>query len=116
MFPSSSLPPSVSKRVHCSDFYILGASPKSHGCVPQSHIFAVAWALLDVANFYEKALFVKVDLATALWWKQLLSVCPSRYASIRTLGSPLFWGSVHRMRSVFSSQRRCNLRRGLSSY
>src|SRR5215213_1072741 len=24
------------------------------------------------ANFYEKALFVKVDLATALWWKQLL--------------------------------------------
>jgi hypothetical protein len=53
-FPSSSLPPSVSKRVHCSDFYILGASPKSHGCVPQSHIFAVAWALLDVANFSER--------------------------------------------------------------
>jgi hypothetical protein len=23
-------------------------------------------------NFYEKALFVKVDLATALWCKQLL--------------------------------------------
>jgi hypothetical protein len=24
------------------------------------------------SNFYEKALFVKVDVATALWWKQLL--------------------------------------------
>jgi hypothetical protein len=24
------------------------------------------------ANFYEKALFVKGDVATALWWKQLL--------------------------------------------
>jgi hypothetical protein len=30
-----------------------------------------AWAILDVANFYEKALFVKVDLATALWWTRL---------------------------------------------
>jgi hypothetical protein len=38
------------------------------------------------ANFYEKALFVKVDLATALWWMQRLSLCPSRYASIRTFG------------------------------
>ena len=27
-----------------------------------------------LANFYEKALFVKVDLATALWWMQRLSV------------------------------------------
>jgi hypothetical protein len=26
------------------------------------------------ANFYEKALFVKVDLATAVWWKQLPSL------------------------------------------
>ncbi len=24
------------------------------------------------ADFYEKALFVKVDVATALWWKELL--------------------------------------------
>jgi hypothetical protein len=37
------------------------------------------------ANFYEKALFVKVDVATALWWTQRLSLCPSRYASIRAL-------------------------------
>ena len=28
---------------------------------------------LLVANFYEKALFVKVDVATALWWTQPLS-------------------------------------------
>jgi hypothetical protein len=34
-------------------------------------------------NFYEKALFVKVDLATTLWLTPLL--CPSRYASICTL-------------------------------
>jgi hypothetical protein len=25
-------------------------------------------------NFYEKALFVKVDVATSLWWMQQLSV------------------------------------------
>jgi len=36
-----------------------------------------------MANFYEKALFVKVDLATVLWWTHPL--CPSRYASIRAL-------------------------------
>jgi hypothetical protein len=36
-----------------------------------------------LANFYEKALFVKVDLATVLWWT--LPLCPSRYASIRAL-------------------------------
>ena len=41
--------------------------------------------LLAVANFYEKALFVKVDVATALLLTQLLR--PSRYASI-TLGEP----------------------------
>jgi len=46
------------------------------------------------ANFYEKALFVKVDVATALWLTQLL--CPSRYASIRTLGELTLVGSpVH---------------------
>jgi hypothetical protein len=27
---------------------------------------------LDTLNIYEKAHFVKVDLATALWWKHLL--------------------------------------------
>ncbi len=37
------------------------------------------------ANFYEKALFVKADVAAALWLTQLLSLCPSRYASIRTV-------------------------------
>jgi hypothetical protein len=36
------------------------------------------------ANFYEKALFVKGDVATAPGLTQLL--CPSRYASIRTFG------------------------------
>jgi hypothetical protein len=46
------------------------------------------------ANFYEKALFVKVDVATALWLRQLL--CPSRYASICTLGELTLFGSpVH---------------------
>ena len=34
-------------------------------------------------DFYEKALFVKVDVAAALRRTQLL--CPSRHASIRTL-------------------------------
>jgi len=38
--------------------------------------------MLLMSNFYEKALFVKADLATALWWMQRLSLCPSRYASI----------------------------------
>jgi hypothetical protein len=59
-----------------------------------------------VANFYEKALFVKsrrggrpVANATAL--------CPSRYASIRTLRElTLFGGSVHRMRSDFSARQK----------
>ncbi len=58
--------------------------------------------MLDRASdFYEKALFVKVDVAAALWLTQLL--CPSRYASMRTLSElTLLGGSVHRMRSVFS--------------
>jgi hypothetical protein len=45
------------------------------------------------ANFYEKARFVKVDVATALWLTQLLR--PSRYASIRTSVSQLSSDSVH---------------------
>jgi hypothetical protein len=28
--------------------------------------FGVVWAMLDVANFYEKALFVKTDVAASL--------------------------------------------------
>jgi hypothetical protein len=44
------------------------------------------------------------------------ALCPSRYASIRTVSeSTLLCGSVHRMRSVFSSQKRCYLLSGLSS-
>ncbi len=39
---------------------------------PYGQFLYARWPLLK-ANFYEKALFVKVDLATALWWKQLLS-------------------------------------------
>jgi hypothetical protein len=38
------------------------------------------------ANFYEKALFVKVDVAAAVWLTQLLSMPFARYASIRTPG------------------------------
>jgi hypothetical protein len=41
-------------------------------------------------NFYEKALFVKGDVATALWPTQRL-LCLSRYASIRTLGESALW-------------------------
>jgi hypothetical protein len=40
-------------------------------------------------NFYEKALFVKGDVATAPGLRQLL--CPSRYASIRTFGELSVW-------------------------
>jgi hypothetical protein len=50
--------------------------------------------------------------------------CPSRYASIRTLGEPtLFGDSVHRMRSVFSdlsealqSSYRSLLKRGWTKF
>jgi hypothetical protein len=50
------------------------------------------------------------------WWPRRNCFLPfARYASIRTLGEPLFGSSVHTMRSVFSSQRRCNLPSGLSS-
>jgi hypothetical protein len=67
-------------------------------------------------NFYEKALFVKPT------WRLLLEAecngfeCPSRYASIRTLGELSVLGSsVHRMRSVLirALPRRCNLPIGL---
>jgi hypothetical protein len=62
--------------------------------------YVVLSRILQV-NFYEKALFVKVDVATALWLKQLL--CPSRYASIRTFRE-LTFSLVARciMGSVFS--------------
>jgi hypothetical protein len=54
------------------------------------------------ANFYEKALFVKGDVATALGLTQLLSALRARLLSALSV-SPLFGDSVHRMRSVFSS-------------
>jgi hypothetical protein len=66
-------------------------------------------------NFYEKALFVKVDVATALWVTQLL-LCALRalcFYPHSLLAHTLFCGSVHTMRSVFPGQRRCNLRSGL---
>ena len=66
-------------------------------------------------NFYEKALFVKVDLATALGLTQLLLCALRAMLLFRTLSvsSHSVGGSVHRMRSVFPGQRRCNLRSGL---
>jgi hypothetical protein len=54
-------------------------------------IFGAQRREIATANFYEKALFVKGDVATAPGLTQLL--CPSRYASIRTFGSShsLWW-------------------------
>jgi len=51
-------------------------------------------------DFYEKALFVKSDVAAALCGMNANGLCPSRYASIRTSVSPLLCSSVHMMRSV----------------
>ena len=64
------------------------------------------------ALFYEKALFVKGDVATAPGLRQLL--CPSRYASIRTFGE-LSLVARCIMGSVFirALLRRCNLPSGL---
>ena len=53
------------------------------------------------ADFYEKALFVKVDVATALWQTQLLSALRAMLLFALS-GSSLFGSSVHMMRSVFS--------------
>jgi len=60
---------------------------------------------MHLANFYEKAHFVKTDVAVALCGRERNGLeCPSRYASIRTFGEPnLLSGSVHRMRSIFSA-------------
>jgi hypothetical protein len=41
------------------------------------------------ANFHEKALFVKADVA-APSRSSATTPCPSRYASIRTVGEPVF--------------------------
>jgi hypothetical protein len=62
------------------------------------------WLFLG-ANFYEKALFVKADVAVALCGRERNGFLPfARYAAIRTFGEPdLLGGSVHRMRSIFSA-------------
>jgi hypothetical protein len=66
------------------------------------------------ANFYEKALFVKVDLATALWWMQRLSV-PFALCFYPHFRGAHFGSSVHRMGSVLirALPRRCDLLSGL---
>ena len=48
---------------------------------------------LREANFYEKALFVKVDVATALWRKQLL--CALRAMLLFALSGSSLGSSVH---------------------
>ena len=49
----------------------------------------------EQANFQEKALSVKADVA-APWWSSATTPSPSRYASIHTLRvSPLSGDSVH---------------------
>src|SRR5215204_4736909 len=72
----------------------------------------ICQAAIPGANFYEKALFVKVDVATAPGLRQLL--CPSRYASIRTFGELTLVAQCI-MGSVFirALLRRCNLPSGL---
>jgi len=53
------------------------------------------------ANFYEKALFVKADVAAALWLTQPLSLPFALCFYPHSRGAhTLFGGSVHRMRSV----------------
>jgi len=65
-------------------------------------------------NFYEKALFVKVDVATALWWTQPLCALRALCFYPRSLGELTLSLVARRiMGSVFSGQRRCNLPIGL---
>ena len=53
---------------------------------------------MSYTNFYEKALFVKVDVAAAVWLTLLL--CALRAMLLSALSvSPLFGDSVHTMRS-----------------
>ena len=49
--------------------------------LPQSSVYGLC-SLLNT-NFYEKALFVKTDVAAALCGMNANGLCPSRYASIR---------------------------------
>jgi hypothetical protein len=67
-------------------------------------------------NFYEKALFVKTDVAAALCGMNANGLCPSRYASIRTLGEPfvLWLGAYDEIRlfepKALQSSERSSLR------
>jgi hypothetical protein len=59
---------------------------------------------ISYMNFYEKALFVKVDLAAALWLTQLLLFAlRAMLLSALSVSSLFFGDSVHRMRSAFSA-------------
>ena len=72
------------------------------------------WLFL-AANFYEKAHFVK-GRRGGLSVAEPNGFCPSRYASIRTLGEPaLWWLGALWDPSFRSNRRRCNLRIGLSA-
>jgi hypothetical protein len=57
--------------------------------------------MLDVANFYEKALFVKTDVAAPLCGERSYSVLRAMLL-FALMVSLLSSDSVHRMRSVFS--------------
>jgi hypothetical protein len=58
-----------------------------------SSVITPFWPFCPQANFYEKALFVKVDLATALWWMQWLSVPFALCFYPRSLGELTLVGS-----------------------
>ena len=57
-------------------------------------------------DFYEKAHFVKADVAVLSWRPSATAFCPSRYASIRTFGEPPSSMALCTMRSVFSELHR----------
>jgi hypothetical protein len=72
----------------------------------------VLYRILDT-NFYEKALFVKTAVAAALCGMNTNCSALRAMLLFALSGSSLFGSSVYRMRSVFSSQMRCNLPSGL---
>jgi hypothetical protein len=74
----------------------------------------VPFRALFLANFYEKALFVKVDVAASVWPSVTGPALRAMLLSALS-GSSRFGGSVHRMGSDFirALLRRCNLPSGL---
>jgi di/tricarboxylate transporter len=62
---------------------------------------AIAAHPLRVANFHEKAHFVKADVAAPAWPSATAGALRAMLPSALSV-SPLFGGSVHTMRSVFS--------------